>query len=182
MHVVPMSVEELIPAPYNPRRPLSEEARARLERSLREFGLVEPLIWNATTRHVVGGHARLAILRSLGVAEVPVSVVELSPERERALNVILNNREAQGSFDPEKLAELLTELADLPELELTGFDLADLRTLELEPIEEPDDSATDEADRVVVRLAMPRADYDRVGPAIDALVREFALECRVRGL
>src|SRR5438128_7939752 len=130
-----LPIEELQPAPYNPRRRLrpGEPAYRKLEASLREFGLVEPLVWNESSGHVVGGHARLEILRALGVTAVPVSVVRLSPAREKALNVVLNNREAQARFDPDRLAELLAELEDLPELELTGFDEAALAALRLEP-------------------------------------------------
>src|SRR5262245_16382906 len=107
-----MTVAELKPAPYNPRHKLrpKEPAYEKLAASLREFGLVEPLIWNEITGHVVGGHQRLAILKDMGVATVPVSVVRLSAEREKALNVVLNNREAQGQYDTEMLAELLSEL------------------------------------------------------------------------
>src|SRR5436190_20590494 len=104
-----------------------------LQRCVREVGLVEPLIWNESTGHVVGGHARLAILKSLGVKRVPVSVVRLNPAREKALNIVLNNLEAQGRYDSEKLAEVLGELAELPELELTGFEARDLADLRLEP-------------------------------------------------
>src|SRR6266581_5971525 len=101
-----MPVADLVPAPYNPRRALKPGDRRykKLAASLREFGLVEPLVWNETSGHVVGGHARLRILKEMGVSEVAVSVVRLSPEREKALNVVLNNREAQGRFDPAKLA------------------------------------------------------------------------------
>src|SRR5207302_5272139 len=108
----------LRPAPYNPRRKLQpgQPAYQKLAASLRDFGLVEPLVWNATTGNLVGGHARLEILRTLGVTEVAVSVVHLTPEREKALNVVLNNREAQGRFDTGLLADLLTELKELPEL------------------------------------------------------------------
>src|SRR5436853_5679906 len=104
IRVLPLA--ELRPAPYNPRRRLRPGSPAwrKLEASLREFGLVEPLVWNETSGHVVGGHARLRILREMGVTEVPVSVVRLGPEREKALNIVLNNREAQGRFDPGKLA------------------------------------------------------------------------------
>src|SRR3954451_21359309 len=131
-----LPIDQLVPAPYNPRRQLrpTDKAYRKLAASLREFGLVEPLVWNEATGHVVGGHARLAILTEMGVTEVPVSVVRLTPEREKALNVVLNNLEAQGRFEPAKLADLLTELADLPELELTGFDARDLASLRLEPI------------------------------------------------
>ena len=130
-----LPIASLTPAPYNPRRALTPTSAAyrKLKKSLAEFGLVEPLVWNELTGHVVGGHARLAILRELGAAEVPVSVVRLSGAREKALNVVLNNQEAQGRYDPDKLAEVLTELEDLPEMELTGFDETALSSLEFEP-------------------------------------------------
>lgn len=182
MDIRMMTLSELNPAPYNPRRALkpADKAYQRLEASLREFGLVEPLVWNETTGHVVGGHLRMAILRAAGVETVPVSVVRLSPERERALNVVLNNREAQGRFDPEKLAELLSELEELPELELTGFDAADLRAMRLEPLDAP--AVEESPGAVEVRLLVPRVSYDEVSPRIDAVVREFDLECHVKGL
>src|SRR5262249_46401676 len=102
-----LPIDRLIPAPYNPRKALKpgDKAYHKLERSLRQFGLVEPLVWNERTGHVVGGHARLAILRAMGVTEVPVSVVNLSDAREKALNVVLNNQEAQGRYDPSRLAD-----------------------------------------------------------------------------
>src|SRR5437762_7801456 len=80
-----LPLADLRPAPYNPRHALKpkDPAYRKLAASLREFGLVEPLVWNELTGHVVGGHARLAILRDQGVEQVPVSVVRLSPERHR---------------------------------------------------------------------------------------------------
>src|SRR5437870_7347283 len=107
-----LPIDQLVPAPYNPRKALKPGSPAyrKLKASLVEFGLVEPLVWNELTGHVVGGHARLRILRELGVTEVPVSVVRLSDAREKALNMVLNNQEAQGRYDPAKLAGLLAEL------------------------------------------------------------------------
>jgi ParB-like chromosome segregation protein Spo0J len=177
-----MAIAELQPAPYNPRRGLkpTDPAYRKLAASLGEFGLVEPLVWNELTGHIVGGHARLAILKTMGVVEVPVSVVRLTPEREKALNVVLNNREAQGRFDLGKLTEILTELEDRPELELTGFDAADLRALQLEPVTDPTAGVAPEC--VDVHVSIPRDDYERVSPRLDALVREFDLRCHVRGL
>lgn len=181
MELRPLPLRDLVPAPYNPRRALrpADKAYRRLAASLREFGLVEPLIWNELTGHVVGGHARLAILRDMGVDSVTVSVVRLSPEREKALNVVLNNREAQGRFDPAKLTEILTELEPLPELAMTGFDLEDLRAFRLEPAGELPPEP--ERDRVEVWLIGSREKYERMTPRLDALVREFDLECHVKG-
>src|SRR5919198_5086151 len=112
-----MPIDRLHPAPYNPRKALkpTDPAYRKLKASLEAFGLVEPLVWNERTGHVVGGHARLRILKAMGVTEVPVSVVNLSDARENALNVVLNNQEAQSRYDPDRLADLLEELDELPE-------------------------------------------------------------------
>src|SRR4051812_17232150 len=178
-----LPIAALRPAPYNPREHLRPEdpAYQKLAASLREFGLVEPLIWNEATGHVVGGHARLEILRALGVTEVPVSAVRLSPAREKALNVVLNNREAQASFDPDRLAQLLTELEDLPELELTGFEESDLAALRLEPAGQPEGAApTAPGEKVEITLVTDAATYARLAPRLDALVTEFDLTSHVR--
>jgi ParB-like chromosome segregation protein Spo0J len=169
----------LVPAPYNPRRPLEPRSAAyrKLRKSLEEFGLVEPLVWNEVSGHVVGGHARLAILRELGASEAPVSVVRLDEARERALNVVLNNQEAQGRYDPDRLADVLVELEGLPELELTGFDESVLAALRLAPVElEPPPAM----DRVEVTLVTDGATYEKLAPKLDALVAKFDLVPHVR--
>lgn len=175
-----LPIADLRPAPYNPRRVLEPDSPAyrKLRASLAEFGLVEPLVWNELTGHVVGGHARLRILKELGVTQVPVSVVRLSEAREKALNIILNNQEAQGRFDPAKLAEVLIDLEELPELELTGFDERTLSVLQLEPVElEPRELL---GDRVEVTLITDAATYERLEPKLDALVQSFDLVSHVR--
>src|SRR6476646_10479925 len=117
-----LPIGQLVPAPYNPRKALKPDSPSyrKLRASLQEFGLVEPLVWNELTGRIVGGHARLRILKELGYAEVPVSVVRLDEAREKALNVVLNNHEAQGRYDAGKLADLLTESEGLPAFGLTG--------------------------------------------------------------
>jgi ParB-like chromosome segregation protein Spo0J len=174
-----MPLSELKPAPYNPRRPVKkgDPGWKKLEASLREFGLVEPLVWNETTGCVVGGHLRLQILGSLGATEAPLSVVPLSEARERALNIVLNNREAQGRFDVGRLTELLTELEGLPEMELTGFDADDRAALRLEPV---GDTAAEEPGGVEVTLTTDADTYARLAPRLDELVREFDLVTHVR--
>lgn len=176
-----LPIGQLVPAPYNPRKVLkpTDKAYRKLERSLRQFGLVEPLVWNEQTGHVVGGHARLAILKGMGVTEVPVSVVHLSAAQEKALNVVLNNQEAQSRYDPSRLADLLDELGELPELELTGFDPGALPPLRLEPA--PDLPPLDEVgDRVTVTLEMPAETFDRLAPQLDELVAKFDLASHVK--
>ena len=182
LEVRAMALKELIPAAYNPRRPLNPKGPAyrKLKRSLEEFGLVEPLVWNETTGRVVGGHARLRILGELGYATVPVSVVRLTEAREKALNVVLNNQDAQGRYDPGKLAALLEELDGLPEAKLTGFDPSMLRNLRLAALDDlPAEALTG---RVEITLLLDADRYEAAEAALDALVREYDLEAHVRQL
>lgn len=175
-----LPVAALTPAAYNPRKHLkpTDPAYRKLRASLEEFGLVEPLVWNELTGRVVGGHARLRILKELGVADVPVSVVRLSEVREKALNVVLNNAEAQGRYDAAKLADLLDELSDLPELALTGFDAGTLAALRFEPAADPDPEPV--AGRVEVTIVTDADTFARAEAALDAVVREFDLETHVK--
>ena len=110
MQLRTLSITDLKPAPYNPRIELRPgmPGYERLARSLDQFELVQPIVWNEQTGHVVGGHQRLTVLRDRGVTEGPVVVVSLSLEREQALNVALNNANVGGDWDPAKLVDLLS--------------------------------------------------------------------------
>ena len=176
-----LPLAELVPAPYNPRRELPATAPAyrKLKASLERFGLVEPLVWNELTGRVVGGHLRLRILRDLGVAAVPVSVVRLSEAAEKALNLVLNNREAQGRPDAAKLADILAELEPLPEFADTGYELGTLAALRMTPAEVPPPAPPRE--KVMVTLTATVDAFARMEPDLDALIRKYDLTVHVRG-
>ncbi len=129
MEIVKMKVSDINIAEYNPRLDLKpgDPEYEKIKRSIQEFNLVEPLVWNERTQRLVGGHQRLKVLRELGQEFVEVSVVDLSEEREKALNIVLNK--AQGDWDYEKLGELLKELEGDIDLSLTGFDLEEIDEL-----------------------------------------------------
>lgn len=130
MVIQTLPVAKLLPADYNPRKDLKpgDPEYEKLKRSIVEFGYVEPVIWNKTTGHVVGGHQRLKVLIDTGMTEVECVVVEMSEEKEKALNVALNK--INGEWDKDKLALLITDLqgADF-DVSLTGFDAPELDAL-----------------------------------------------------
>ncbi|WP_206922443.1 ParB N-terminal domain-containing protein [Alicyclobacillus suci] len=97
MRIETVKLENLIPAEYNPRIDLQpgDPEYEKLKRSIEEFGLVEPIVWNQRTGKVVGGHQRLKILQDLGVAETDVVIVDLDETREKALNLALNKIEGE---------------------------------------------------------------------------------------
>lgn len=180
LEVRALPLARLVPAPYNPRRdvPVTADEYHKLRASLVAFGLVEPLVWNETTGHLVGGHLRLRILKELGHTEVPVAVVRLPLAREMALNVVLNNRDAQGCFEPDRLAAVLAELNESPEFELTGFEPSALAVLRMQPdvlAEEPNLSG-----RVEVVLVTDDDTYSQFARKLDALVSAHGLVAHVR--
>lgn len=130
MQIEKLKIEQLIPADYNPRKDLKpgDPEYDKLKRSLEEFGYVEPVIWNKTTSHVVGGHQRLKVLLDMSIAEVECVVVEMDAEKEKALNIALNK--ISGDWDKDKLALLIADLqgADF-DVSLTGFDPSEIDDL-----------------------------------------------------
>ena len=126
-----LPIDKINPAPYNPRVELKpDDPRFQaLVRSIDEFGVVQPLVVNRRGNVLVGGHQRLNVLRARGETEVDVVLVDLSPAKERTLNVALNR--IQGEWDRLKLADLLAGLVETPEIdvELSGFDLTEIDSL-----------------------------------------------------
>lgn len=122
----------LTPAPFNPRV-IDKHARRQLRESINTFGLVEPIVYNRRSGYILGGHQRLSILdEQHGYPphdyDVDVSVVDLAPIDERRLCVLLNQPNAQGSFDLEALGRLIDSTPGLDPASL-GFDAVQLATM-----------------------------------------------------
>jgi len=92
LNIRKIPISKIKPAAYNPRKSLlpGDPEYEKLLKSIDEFDCVEPLVWNRRSGNLVGGHQRLKILAARGDTEVMCSVVDLSPEREKALNLALN--------------------------------------------------------------------------------------------
>ena len=114
---------DLLPADYNPRKDLKpgDDEYEKLKRSIEQFGMVQPVIWNKTTGRVIGGHQRLKVLIDLGHTETECVVVEMDEAQEKALNIALNK--ISGDWDKDKLALLISDLQGEDfDVTLTGFD------------------------------------------------------------
>ncbi|MHB8400035.1 MAG: ParB N-terminal domain-containing protein [Candidatus Limnocylindrales bacterium] len=149
-----LTVEEVIletlrPDPANPRRIEASELDA-LERSIREWGFVQPVLARRADRIVIGGHQRLVAARRLGLTSVPVMWLDISVEEARLLGLALNK--ISGAWDEPLLARLLAELQSEPSVDLTlsGFGAGEvkdlLRSLESRELRDrPEDFDLDEA-------------------------------------
>lgn len=116
-----LDLDDLAPAPYNPRRKMTEDESQGLRRSLEKHGDVSGITYNRRTGRLVCGHQRVRELRALGAVmrngvirtpqggEFPVRVVDWDEAQEKEANVTANNRHIASDWD-ESLDGLLREL------------------------------------------------------------------------
>lgn len=112
-------------APYNPRL-ITPKNKKKLKKGLEKVGLVAPITWNKRTGNIVGGHRRIEILDGMEGTEdysLEVAVIDVDEKREKEINILLNNFEAQGEFDLGLLNDVFKEDLDI---DATGFDMADI--------------------------------------------------------
>ncbi len=157
MEITKKKISELNPAPYNPRQ-ISDEALAGLTASIKAYGYIDPKIWNKVTGNVVGGNMRMRVLKQQGIKEADVVVVEMSLEKEKALNVALNSKYIAGDWTPDLgalLNEIETETPDLyADLNLSAL-LEDVPVIEPEIPENLDE--LDEVQSVSSNVNFPNS-------------------------
>ena len=145
-----MRLADIVPAEYNPRVTLTEadfEYKA-LKASIDEFGLVVPLVVNERTGTLVSGHQRLNVMLKNGVEETEVVVVDMEPEKEKALCIAMNK--VGGQWDYGLLADIMEELRNSEiDTTATGFSsneiaelLGELQEEQAEPEAEEKETTT----------------------------------------
>lgn len=170
---------ELHGADYNPRI-ISEKAKKKLRAGIGKLGNLAPIIWNKRTGRIVSGHQRVSTFDKLNGTSnytLTVSVVDLDEAAEREANILLNNPEAQGEFDFEKLGSLL-RMPDV-QIEGTGFDAADVYSLLGD--EGFAERSAEDINGLAEKLAAKRQEADRVKAAIserDAAEFMIVFVCR----
>lgn len=126
-------VERLVPYEKNARTHSAEQI-AQIAASISEFGFLNPILVDSSDG-ILAGHGRLAAARDLGLAEVPVVVLDhLTPTQRRAYIIADNKLALNASWDMNLLQQEVAglQLQDF-DLDLLGFDeqeLADLMTLD----------------------------------------------------
>jgi len=120
--IEPWPTTRLIPYSRNARTHSPEQV-AQIAASIAEFGFTNPIL-AGSDGVIVAGHGRLAAAHKLGLATVPVVVLDhLTPTQRRAL-IIADNRIAENAGWDDALLRI--EMADMQDadfdLSLTGFD------------------------------------------------------------
>lgn len=166
-------VERLVPYERNARTHSPEQV-AQIAASILEFGFTNPILV-ASDAGIIAGHGRLEAAKHLGLAEVPVVVLDhLTPAQRRAY-VIADNQLALISGWDDQL--LKAELADLGSLE---FDLTllgwgdNLPTFEsevnLSALDELEDPTEELADGVMkaLQIEFRPEDYEEAKALVSA--------------
>ena len=114
-----LPIEQLSFAEYNPRT-LSQDKFEDLQRSLDELTVLEPAVVNKRSGRyvIVGGNQRVRAAKALAWETYPCHVIEVSLDREKAINARLNR--SSGEDDIQALAEMLMSLEEL-DRELAGY-------------------------------------------------------------
>lgn len=165
-----MKVEELTPNKRNPRR-ISASVKAALRQSLAEYGDLSGIVWNETTKNLVGGHQRRDILKGATIEIItkydhPTSTGTVAEgyvikdgeryayravrwdEAKEAEALIAANK-IQGSWDADILKVMIKDIPTM-NLKKTGFTELEFNSMGID-LQIPNDVMNQEGEVTAVR-------------------------------
>lgn len=103
--IVQVDVAEIVPNPFQPRKTFSDEALQELAASIKEHGVIQPLLVRRTPSgyELVAGERRLRASKLAGLTTVPVIVKELTDKEMAELAMIENLQREDLHFLEEAL-------------------------------------------------------------------------------
>lgn len=119
MQIEHIDIDQLVFDPKNARKHNTKNLMA-IKGSIKNFGVVEPLIVRRQNNVVIGGNGRLAVLKEMGLKKVPVHFVDIDEKQAKALGLALNKTAELAEWDDDLLKETIVSL------DLAGFDLSDI--------------------------------------------------------
>jgi DNA modification methylase len=147
MQIKTFKIEDLIEYARNPRK--NDDVIDKMVSCIKEFGFKIPIVAKSDGS-VVDGHLRLKAARKLDMKEVPVVIADdLTDAQIKAFRLVANQSANWAEWNDELLKLEFEDLKNLNfDMELTGFDLAEIedflnKNIEIEEDFE-DDSDNDE--------------------------------------
>lgn len=126
-----IEVDKIIPNRHQPRRHFDEEALRELAVSIREFGVLQPLVVSKieedteagtnVSYELIAGERRLIASKMAGLERVPAIVRNISYDRERLELAVIENLQREN-LDPIETARAYARLED--EFRLTQREIA----------------------------------------------------------
>ena len=126
-------VDKLVPYDKNPRTHSTEQVN-QIAASIAEFGFLNPILVD-TAAGIIAGHGRLQAAKQLGLAQVPVVVLDHLTETQKRAYVIADNKLALNAGWDEDLfrAEMAALAAEDFDLPVIGFSDEELAGILAEP-------------------------------------------------
>jgi DNA modification methylase len=150
-------IADLRPSPGNPRTHSKKQIK-QIERSIKEFGFLNPVLIGEDDRLIVG-HGRLEAADNVGMKEIPtVCVSHLSPAQIRAYLIADNKLAENAGWDIDLLTAELKELSFNLDYDVT---LIGFETPELDLMFEANKEASSQAD--VISPVDPKRAVSRRG-------------------
>ncbi len=116
-----ISIKELRPNPYQPRKVFSEGTLAELKQSIIEHGILQPLIVRKTIKgyEIVAGERRFRAAQDAGLEKVPAVIREMNEQQMMEIAVLENlQREDLNPIEEGKAYQMLMEKIGLTQEEL----------------------------------------------------------------
>lgn len=105
-------VKSIKPNPYQPRTVFSEEAIEELSNSIKEHGILQPIIVRrkGTAHEIVAGERRVRAAQLAGIDEIPAIIRQLSDEETMEIAILENLQ--REDLTPIEEAEAYNQLMD----------------------------------------------------------------------
>jgi ParB family chromosome partitioning protein len=120
-----VDIDLIVPNPHQPRSVFDQEALAELAQSIREHGVIQPLVVSRTAEgrvyQLIAGERRLLAARQAGLARVPVVVKEASHRELLGLALVENLQRADlGPLEEAVAFKRLTDEFGLTQEAIAG--------------------------------------------------------------
>lgn len=125
--VYQIDVTKIFPNPHQPRRYFDDAALSDLANSIREFGIIQPLVVTridgpaGDTYQLIAGERRLMAAKRVGLSTVPAVIKSVAMDRERLELAIIENIQREN-LNPLEAARSYSRLQD--EFNLTQREIA----------------------------------------------------------
>jgi len=118
------NLDSIKPYPRNAKKHSVDQIK-KIARSIQEFGFNQPIVVDKENVIIVG-HGRYEAAKLLGLKEVPIIELDISPEKAKAYR-LADNRLNQSEWDMQLVIEELKDLhiAGL-DITITGFEKKDM--------------------------------------------------------
>lgn len=118
-----VEISQLKANPYQPRKEFSDEALKELSESIKEDGVIEPIIITECADggyYIVGGERRTRAAKLAGLTKIPACVKNYSPEKMLEVALIENiQRENLNPLEEAQAYQQLMEMSNLSQEEVS---------------------------------------------------------------